>query len=183
MHREGLNLFRAQPPHRLALAAGLRLSAEEPASEGDAELLPNLTIVVRHDVPRIRVEARDAVHLDVVAGLFLNFADNRLGDALAKVMSTARKRPELVVDLVNEQQGALGYSSRSVAATLGRAPAQAPAGVQGRAWRLVVRAPGWSQGSPLGPGLARPVTSAAVSKARPQGPGVLVGCGGFFAAD
>src|SRR3954452_9074530 len=76
----------------LGLAAGSELAAHRMGTEAERELLPHLTVVVRHDVARVGVHADQVVDLDVDAGLLLDLAHDGHGDGLARVNSSAGQR-------------------------------------------------------------------------------------------
>ena len=84
MHRQGFGFSEVDPLDPFALATGLSYAAQELRREGDRELLADLTILVRHDVARVRVCPAQSGYLDVVPRLLLDFADDRVGNGFTK---------------------------------------------------------------------------------------------------
>lgn len=90
-----------------ALAARASFSSHQPGAKGDRELLPYFTVVIRHHVTRIRVRPGDGLDFDVIAGLFPDFAYDRVHDRLPDLMTPARKGPQVVVSFVNQKDAPL----------------------------------------------------------------------------
>jgi hypothetical protein len=79
------------------LIGDAKLAAHRACFEADRELLSDFTIGVSDDVTGVGVDADKADRLDLEARLFLDFADDCLGDALADFYRTAWKTPLFVV--------------------------------------------------------------------------------------
>jgi hypothetical protein len=86
---EFFDLRGREPLDLAAFVAGLGLATDEACAEGDGELLPDLAVVVGHDVTGVGVGAGDRFDCDVVAGLFFDLADDGFGDGLAGFVASA----------------------------------------------------------------------------------------------
>jgi hypothetical protein len=80
--------------------------------EAHGELLPDLTVVVGHDVARAGVETHELGDLDGDAGFLDGLADGGVQNGFTKIDGAARKRPAVIVDLVDEQKAPLVVTRR-----------------------------------------------------------------------
>lgn len=101
---QGVDVGLPHPSDFLGLRAGPEFSAHRASVEADRELLPHFTIVVGHDVLGVGVETHDVLDDNLDPGLLFDLAHDRIRDALAYIVATARNRPQVIVCPVDHEQ-------------------------------------------------------------------------------
>jgi len=69
MHGQPIQVRLRDPGNVRCLAAGRLVATDEVRPKRQRELLPHFSVVVCHDVVRVRVDADEANDLDPIAGL------------------------------------------------------------------------------------------------------------------